>query len=341
MKFPIPPHKIEKEALIGLGAARPNEQTSPRPVIRGESIVTPPNADESPVRKISKIDYLSFTYRHSGQFDQDSPLWKAILEIFNIPYEGWTLASGGWNGYEKRIDLGRWGMVAFGGESQKNTVHVQINAHGCNEVKKWDLVCEWGLRSKCKITRLDIAHDDFEGRFVNIAAGLQWREEGLFDCNGRPPKSQLIDDFDSGAGKTLYIGSRKSGKLLRIYEKGKQLKDPFSPWCRVEVEFRSKGRKIGWDVITNSDFYLAGAYPALSFLSTEQCVLATTKRENVIALAAAKKWFKTTAGQCLNLLCIMANEEIESVVKELRRPGIPKKLQPCYDEFLKASGVQS
>jgi DNA relaxase NicK len=323
-----------------MAASRPIDHSAPRLVIRGESIDTPLNTDESSVRKTSIIDHLSFTYRSTGKFNADSPLWIALLDVFNIPPDDWTGSKNGWNGYEKRIDLGRWGMVAFGGESQKNTVHVQINGQGCKKVQDWGRVCEWGVRSKCKITRLDIAHDDYEGHVVNIAAGLQWREQGLFDCNGRPPNSQLIDDFNSGKGKTLYIGSRKSGKLLRIYEKGKQLKDPLSPWCRVELELRNKGRKIEWDVILNSDSYLAGAYPALAFLSEQQCVLTTSKRENAIALTSAKKWFRTTAGQLLNLLCIMANEDLPAVVREMRRSGIPKKLQPCYEEFLRKSGRQ-
>lgn len=337
MKPPYPQITSIEESLIGLGARRPDEQALPRLVIRGESTINPPSTDESSFPKISKIDYLSFSYKYSGEFDHKSPLVKALLNVFNIPPEDWQRTNAGWNGYEKRIDLGRFGMVAFGGESQNNTVHVQINGQGCSQITNWKKVCEWGERSKCKITRLDIAHDDFEGEIVNIKNGLKWREDGLFDSNGRPPNSRLIDDFDSGAGKTLYIGSRKNGKLLRIYEKGKQLKDPLSPWCRVEVEFRSKSRKIDWDVITNSDSYLAGSYPALSFLAKEQSVIATTKHQNTILIAAAKKWMKSAVGQYLNFFCQLADEDIESVVKDIRRAGIPKKLQPCYEAFLNGS----
>jgi phage replication initiation protein len=55
-----------------------------------------------------------------------------------------------------------------------------------------------------------------------------------------------------GYGNTLYVGRRGSGKVLRVYKKGKQLRDPQSHCVRVKVGFHNKGRTIPLNVITSS-----------------------------------------------------------------------------------------
>jgi len=53
-------------------------------------------------------------------------------------------------------------------------------------------------------------------------------------------------DWHNGQSRTLYIGSRKSPVMIRLYEKGHQLgTDP--TWVRLEVVVRPKGEK-GFDV---------------------------------------------------------------------------------------------
>ena len=63
------------------------------------------------------------------------------------------------------------------------------------------------------------------------------------------------------------MSANGNGKMLRIYEKGKQLGDSESPWVRVEAELRNKSRVIPWDALTRPGSYLAGAYPCLAYLS--------------------------------------------------------------------------
>ena len=45
-------------------------------------------------------------------------------------------------------------------------------------------------------------------------------------------------------GRTLQIGCRSSDKLLRAYEKGKQLGSANSDWLRLEVELKAKHTHI-------------------------------------------------------------------------------------------------
>jgi phage replication initiation protein len=134
-----------------------------------------------------------------------------------------------------------YGLLAYGGESQKGSIHVEINAQGCAAVVHWEEIAEWGEKRNAVITRLDLAHDDFTGDEITVGVGLDWYREGRFNQSGRPPKAKLIDDLGSGEGRTFYVGNRKSGKYLRIYEKGKQLGDPSSPWLALSLSCTTRG----------------------------------------------------------------------------------------------------
>ena len=140
----------------------------------------------------------------------------------------------GWNGYKERHTIeglggGNIGLLAFGGDSQRGSVHVELNAQGCALIFDWPALQIWGEQHNATITRIDLAHDDQTGETVTVDIGLQWLEAGQFNVNGRPAKARLIDDLGSGDGKTLYVGKRANGKMLRIYEKGKQLGDAGKP----------------------------------------------------------------------------------------------------------------
>lgn len=98
--------------------------------------------------------------------------------------------------------------------------------------------------NKGELPELIRTHDDFDG-LITLAQAKEWFEAGDFHSGkGYSPSGEYIDDFGSGKGKTLYVGSGKTGKVLRIYEKGKQLGDPQSPWIRWELELHNKDRVL-------------------------------------------------------------------------------------------------
>jgi phage replication initiation protein len=106
----------------------------------------------------------------------------------------------------------------------------------------------------------------------------------LFSLSWRRPSVEKRGDWinENDKGRTLYIGKRQSGKLLRIYEKGLQLGGGFSTlfsnWVRVELELHNEQRDLPWDILLKPGSYLAGSYPALQTICTEQEVLETRKK---------------------------------------------------------------
>ena len=55
-------------------------------------------------------------------------------------------------------------------------------------------------------------------------------------------------------------------KLLRAYEKGKQLGDKNSEWVRLEVELKAKHTHIPFDAVINPSDYFINLYPCFKEL---------------------------------------------------------------------------
>lgn len=290
----------------------------------GNSLPSPPA--EKPA--LAHIDWFAFTIKpHDGC--GLSWLFSELVNLFGIREA--TPTGKGWFGYAERHDLGGSGILAHGGKSQRRSIHVELNATGCARTYDWIKVREWGETHKATITRIDLAHDDMTGQTVSIAIALQWLHAGQFATNGRPPAAQLIDDLESGKGKTLYVGSRTNGKLCRVYEKGRQLGDPSNPWVRVEVELRNKSRVIPWDTLATPGHYLAGSYPCLDFLSeTQEKIRTITKTVNV-SYARAVHHAKQMTGKLVNVMMQFHGGDAFAVVNELKREGVPRRLENFAD----------
>ena len=276
--------------------------------------------------RIALVDWLGFTLR----FDEKEFLQSICVALerhFDISRDNWEYTKSGWFGYKHKISLGKYGLIAHGGSAQKGTVHVEITGTGCSLVTNWDAVSAWLESKKAKLTRLDLAHDDFTGEVINIQNAKSWREEGLFSSTGRIPDSNFHDDMGSGKGCTLYVGNRANGKLCRVYEKGKQLGDKHSPWNRVEVEWRSRDRVIPYLALKNPSAFLAGAYPCLNYLCAEQSVIQTRKKAFEHSLDRMKVWLKTCAGPSLHALCEINGGDAVEVLAQTMRPCPPKRLE--------------
>lgn len=123
-----------------------------------------------------------------------------------------------------------------------------------------------GKESSSRITRLDMAFDDFEGtHFCPFQAYLDW-QNGQFDYRTVRPKFHTDGDFHrhdpDNKGVTVYIGSE--GKQLCIYQKGKQLGNPESLHVRAEVRISQNAYSITRDALINPTPYFCGAYPYLA-----------------------------------------------------------------------------
>lgn len=260
-------------------------------------------------------------------------LSQLLADAFGITNCTLLAKKQGSNGYTHCIDIQTpdgivLGQAAHGGESQRGTVYLSLNGKGCARVADWSLVRAWGEPLKAKIKRLDLAHDDFEGRRVSVDGAVAWLLQGLCNTGGREPKSEVAGDWIRRVrGRTLYVGSRENGKLLRVYEKGKQLGDLANPWVRAEVEIHGTDRVIPWDALTRPGDYFAGSYPCFRAFSATPTRIATTQRAAQIEYEAMQRWVQQAAGGALYVMCKVEHGDPSAVMAKVIRDKVPKRLR--------------
>jgi hypothetical protein len=150
---------------------------------RGETHVAEGNTSAT-----AFVDWLGFTVvLPVGQ--RRAWLGDAVANVFGVPRCGWSDSGKGWYGYKRRINLGPFGLLAFGGAAQRGTFHVELNGHACRAIRDWNAARLWGETYAANITRVDLAHDDLKGDTVTVARALGWLADGLgfvFTYRGEP-----------------------------------------------------------------------------------------------------------------------------------------------------------
>jgi len=151
------------ESAEPFAAAAVVSPQAPRSVTRGETH----ERDEQAADGVAFVDWLAFSVRAPTGRDRRW-LEEAVQSVFCVPREGWADHGRGWFGYEHRLTLGAFGLLAFGGKAQKQTLHVELNGHACRLVADWNAVRLWGEIYSAAITRVDIAHDDNHAQAIDV-----------------------------------------------------------------------------------------------------------------------------------------------------------------------------
>ncbi|WP_429185917.1 replication initiation factor domain-containing protein [Aeromonas veronii] len=216
-----------------------------------------------------------------------------------------------------------------------------------------------------RITRVDLALDDYSGEVISYLGAVEGAQAGEFHPQrGRAPAWMkiesgefVISEISKGIAKrfgmvptkgcSFYVGSRINGKCARIYEKGKQMHSAENPnWVRAEGELHNKDRIIPLDVLINPDPYFAGMYPQFSKWLDE-----VTQSESVpVRVTTFKNKFKTSrdnavfnmarmAGRLVNWLASVEGMAPEKIVNQLTahlgEDDIPSRLRmPIPPEFI-------
>lgn len=150
-------------------------------------------------------------------------------------------------------------------KSQDSTIHANIHGTATTfAVPGWNERLANVVDSHDgKITRADLALDFFNGIDGGLDQIKAEYETGLCNSNGRRLKFSLAGDWsnDPNDGRSLYFGSRESGKITNAYEKGHQLFGfkAGSNWVRVELRYGNKFRVLSSDILRRPADFFAGA----------------------------------------------------------------------------------
>lgn len=189
----------------------------------------------------------------------------------------------------------------IGLDGNGDTVCVSLSGVGTKWVSNWFAAQAHIAALGGRISRVDLAYDDYDGRLVNVHQLRQRALDGDFAQGGRPPVTRFLSDEGHGTGCTLYVGA-KGHKELCVYEKGKEQGMRGSPWARAEVRLYGKHAHIDLDVLTRPLDYLRGSYSVLAEIITGVCARLETIRRSAAANGQAwVEWAKRQMGRSLFL----------------------------------------
>jgi phage replication initiation protein len=221
----------------------------------------------------------------------------------------------------------------WGGSQEKGyRARFDLSGAGCSKVTDWPRFTAFiGRQFDYTITRIDLAFDLFNGEYT-VEDCVDWYAAGDFTAGGRNPSHSMPGDWlKPQRGRTFEVGRRANGKMLRSYEKGRQLGDPDSAWTRFEVEFRNVDRDLNLDMLIECDRYFAGAYRCLlQVLEAVPLKVPTHQPEGEISLAHLAKYCRTAYGKAINVIRIKAKAEgvsDEEILSSLTINGVPARLE--------------
>ncbi len=329
-----------------------SSEALPRTVIRGESFNREnfPDSGESyslvsghnghatvistPVPYLSApalgaiTDWLNCTFPLQETAQDINSFFRRFLSATSEIFAPLSETGRGLHGWKRSFNMGKsTGKFAIGG--QRGKVYLSLPGTACALIPQ----SSWGklialLRDEyaATITRWDGAVDDYEGTHDVDWAVDQYRAGGFSSGGNRPSTSQQGDWLgERKDGRTIYIGKRKNGKLLRVYEKGKQLGNSESPWVRFELELHNRDRNIPWDVLIRPGNYVAGAFPCMRWITEDAERVRTTKNALQIGYDSLTFHAKRGYGRLLNVM-LEHEGSPEAVLNKLIRPGKPARL---------------
>ena len=321
--------------LGGWGARRRDEargtsdaRPAPRAVTRGESPQTNVGAPKA------KVDWLNAT------FDEPAMSVEGLVAFLGCCFGNRPTTAkldGGLFGFTERWKLSVYlggvmaevGAIAKGGEAQRGRWMLQLTGKGCGLVEDWDSIRELLEGFGAKITRVDLAVDFLDGAHT-VDDAVDMVDSGEFTSNGRRPSTSVAGDWlDQVHGRTLYVGKAANGKMLRVYEKGKQLGDLSSDWVRFEVQLGNRDRVIPFETLTDCDRFFAGAYPALaSLVEAAAEAIPTTQTETLTNLGHLLYHLRRCYGKALHHATVTAGATNTDLVESMTVIGLPRRLKP-------------
>ena len=270
-------------------------------------------------------DFLRFTVQQAflGLDDEARQLGDVVEFVQALAPESGIAVEierkGGRRGYSHHFQLlmpsgESCGDVSWGGERQMGTVSVELTGAGCARVAAVRPFAEaWG-HVRCfletvsaRITRLDIAHDDYDG-LHSVSTAQSMYESGDFKPSGGGGCQPALErrGWNDGSGLSLYVGKATGSRQLVVYEKGREqgLRDGDAGvgWTRWEARFFNRDRAVPLEALNEPWAFMVGQYPALAWISSCMSVMRVAVSRTKANLFGALRHCQRQYGGLLNLI---------------------------------------
>lgn len=270
-------------------------------------------------------DFLRFTVQQAYLgLDDESRQRADVVEWVSClaPDSGIAVElerKGGRRGYIHHFQLitpdgAACGDVCWGGDRQMGTVSVELTGAGCARIaaarpfaEAWGHVRELLETVSARITRLDVAHDDYSGKH-DLALARSMYDAGDFRPSGGGGAMPAMESrgWNDGSGRSVYIGKATGSRQLVVYEKGREqgLRDGDEgvEWVRWEARFFNRDRPVPLEALSAPWEFMLAQYPALSWISACMSVIRTAVKRTKANLAGALRNCKRQYGALLHLV---------------------------------------
>jgi phage replication initiation protein len=217
--------------------------------VPGDELGLPPNSNrgventnQSGLRSL--VDWVQVTFLHVKNL-------REVLEIIGMEDAEFADMENGLFGYRGQL---RRGNISVLYDGQPGTgIHLLMTGSGCRQFEEeseidWYIFFKRIIEVQGRLTRLDVAVDDFEGYF-KVPYLIRISKEGR--CRSKFKKARYMETIDledgSTGGSTIYFGSPSSDIQIRVYEKnhereaaGKELEEGTEIWNRTEIQARDE-----------------------------------------------------------------------------------------------------
>lgn len=204
-------------------------------------------------------------YSASVKDDDSRKMVHRLAEVIGQSYvkQGIKAQGATWKGY----DLTRVGNISYGIRADDSYIELRSTA-----------AAEWWLSFAPyvhNVARLDLAVTwEPPKRRVGLAHGLYREVSRTPDRGHMPPQLRYWETYQGG--QTFYVGSVKSDKMARIYDKGIEMQTrPSGELWRYELQLRNKPANAVSDALLKSERrgWLIAATVA-TFLEQRYCPVA-------------------------------------------------------------------
>lgn len=233
----------------------------------------------SPTRMLSyKVDWLAFTLSLTNLCDYKITI-KRILDSWGYDYDHFERGETGRYFYNSSLSIDKYFNIYFNDPEKPiskfstSTISFQLTGNGCTDLgykletildsnddeQNWLWLLKWltGSHINAKITRFDLALDDFKG-LCNFELMVQKLKAGYYRSTKKTYSiSRGADQKKRSTGMTIYIGKMPKGGAgskgvyyLRMYKKLDEFREknqlpPRLPretgvWDRYEIAFSKK-----------------------------------------------------------------------------------------------------
>lgn len=300
------------------------------------------------------LDWLSFTVKKTM-------VWQAVAEYFGLNVVQFQDGLNGSYGYRKRARHMIFSISVLYDGNEDMGIHVDISGSAigyflqcylskntCSktpfdtvayEVNSFDdtILCDVlkDILDLGQVTRLDLAIDDVGCRYYTVPELDSIFHDGLYTSRFKKFKSIYEGGKDFCSGSSIYLGSRKSELMIRIYDKQLEQKTKkhdvsLSPWVRWEIELHKNRATV---VAT----FLASGKPlpeiAIGILSNYLRLIVRDKTRDS-RCSTAPKWHDFLSGIDKLKICQPVSEK---TIDE-KREWIMKQVAPTISAIYEIDG---